>query len=664
MKKNFYVNLAWTGIKKNKKYYVPYIIVGVMMVMMFYLMNFMNASPLIRNLKGGQTIAMVFGFGTMVIAVFALIYLFYTNSFLVKIRNREYGLYSILGMNKRNIICVNALDSVIVFGIVIIWGLFCGLSFSKLVELCLCRSIEQPVSFGFTIDYNALENTIAVFLSIYTILFVNSICRVSITKALDLLHDTSFGEKDHKGNALVALTGLILLLLAYYEAITIKNPVLAISVFSIAVVMVIIATYMLFIAGSVALCKILQKNKKYYYSSPSHFISTSTMRFRMKRNGAGLASICILMTMVIVMMSLTVTMHMGMDDAVNRAFSTDLIANVSLMENAEENEKIESAVDSYFRNNITNMKDVQSFPYLMYQLGMYSDAGYKPDTELGMFNNFYMIDEDTYRRIYHEDISLDDHTCLVLSAEKKEYQTFTFDDTTWNVQKNIQKQPLSSGVEVNLNEPVTLVIKDFSPFVEKAMQDSNSSMYYYHYTANFQNNSKMNATLEGFSDAYRNVIDENELGGRMYSYSFSTKEETRKDYVQLFGGILVMCALLSILFLVSAVMILYYKQISEGFEDQKRFAILKKVGMTKKEIRNVVNSQVLFMFFMPLVVAVIHLCAAFPMLHKILILMTLNNLTLSLIVTGIVVVVFAMFYAIVYKLTSNAYFSIVNASES
>lgn len=173
----------------------------------------------------------------------------------------------------------------------------------------------------------------------------------------------------------------------------------------------------------------------------------------------------------------------------------------------------------------------------------------------------------------------------------------------------------------------------------------------------------MNATLEGLSEAYRSVLDENEFGGHMYSYSFSTKEGAREGYVQLFGGILVMCALLSILFLVSAVMILYYKQISEGFEDQKRFAILKKVGMTKKEIRKVINAQVLFMFFIPLVVAVVHLCAAFPMLHKILILMTLNNLTLSLIVTAIVVVIFALFYAIVYKLTSNAYFSIVNASE-
>ena len=656
MNRCLYSRLAFQSITKNKKYYIPYMIAGILMVAMFYIMNFLNASSYVRNLKGGSLLTMVFGFGTIVIAVFSLIYLFYTNSFLIRVRNRELGLYSILGMSKRNIVTFIANESLIIFGIVIASGLLAGIGLSKLVEMCLCRLIGENVQSGFTIDSSCLSNSFFFFLATYFLLFLSSAIKIRFSGALDLLHGSNYGERAPKGNILIAIAGIVLLGIAYYMAITIKHPAIALSVFFFAVILVVIATYLIFMSGSVRFCQLLTKDRRYYYQ-PSHFISVSSMRFRMKRNGAGLASICILMTMVLVMMSMTFTTYAGIRNSVEKAFTSDVISDISLTADPTLDENIISSITDYLNTNITGKKDVLYYPYMKYETGHYTSEGYQNKSQPGFsLETLYTIDLATYNRISHTNHSLQPDECLVLTDDPSVgFKDFCFNDIRWKVKDVIHSQPIGTGTDIQLKTPVTLVINNLS-VLTALVDNSFHPVYYLHYTCNLSTNSHINVSVNDITTQVSLLTDQQYAS----TCSFNEKNEALSSYLQLFGGMLMLCVLLSIMFLVATVLIIYYKQISEGFEDQKRFSILKKVGMTEKEIRRSINSQILIMFFMPLLMAGLHLIFAFPMVYRITIMFGLTNIQLSVTVTLITFLVFALFYAIVYKMTSNTYFRIIN----
>lgn len=661
MKRNLYPHLAWNSIRNNSKYYIPYIIAGILMVSMFYIMIYLNSSRLIASLHGGNSMRTVFWLGGWVILIFAMIFLFYTNSFLIRIRNRELGLYSILGMTKRNIVSVVACESLIVFALVIAGGLLAGVSLSRLSELCLFKMIQETDLSSFRLESSTISVTFFAFLFIYAVLFLYSVLKVSASKALELMHDEAYGEKKPKGNFLFAIIGIILVVIAYWMAITITNPVKAINLFFIAVIMVVIATYLLFIVASVVLCQILQKNERYYYQ-PSHFFSVSTMRFRMKRNGAGLASICILMTMVLVMTSLSTSMFIGNDASINQSFKSDFISDISLTDNPENNAQLTEQITDYFSQNIKNATDEQYYPYLHYQLGEYTDNGFRYEENLDemTLNEMFVIDLATYNKITNEDRTLKDGECYILSDDSStSYKTFSFNDEKWKVNKNIHKQVVSSGTNISFKKPLTLVISSLDEIPYGFGEDNPGYMniLFLHYTCNTKTQLDSNSISSDLLNIYESVDN----GANSFNVSVSTKAEAKEASLQLFGGFLVMCVMLSVLFLVAAVIILYYKQISEGFEDQKRFSILKKVGMTEKEIRKSINSQILIMFFMPLLVAGCHLAAAFPMFSRIMMLCGINNLSLSILVTSVTFLIFAVFYGIVYRLTSNTYFKIVNS---
>lgn len=662
MKHGLYPHLAWNSIRNNSKYYIPYIIAGILMVSMFYIMIYLNSSRLIASLHGGSAMRTVFWLGSIVILIFAMIFLFYTNSFLIRVRNRELGLYSILGMTKRNIVSVVACESLIVFALVISGGLLAGISLSRLSELCLFKMIQLTDTSGFRLNSDTVSSVFFVFLFIYGILFLYSVLKVSTSKALELMHGEAYGEKKPKGNFILAIIGLLLLIAAYWMAITITNPVKAVNLFFIAVIMVVIGTYLLFIAASVVLCQILQKNKRYYYQS-SHFFSVSTMRFRMKRNGAGLASICILMTMVLVMTSLSTSMFIGNEDSINASFKSDVISDISLTDNPEKNAKLTEESIDYLNQTITGATDIHYYPYLHYQVGKYTNDGfiYNSNSDTMSLNELFVIDLSTYNKITNENRKLKDGECYMLSDDTSaSYKTFSFNDEKWKVDENIHNQVVSYGTNVSFKKPVTLVINSLDEIPYGFGEDNPEYMniLFLHYTCNTKTPPADNTVL---STGLLNIFESVDGGANSFNVSVNTKQNAWETTLQLFGGFLVMCVMLSVLFLVAAVIILYYKQISEGFEDQKRFSILKKVGMTRKEIRKSINSQILIMFFMPLLVAGCHLAAAFPMFSKIMMLCGINNLSLSVLVTSVTFLIFAVFYGIVYRLTSNTYFKIVNS---
>ena len=310
MKIGFYPRLAADGIRKNKRMFTPFILTCTGMVMMFYIIMYLATSKILDSLIGGATLRQIFALGSWVIAVFAAIFLFYTNSFLIRRRKKEFGLYNILGMGKRNIARILFLETLIIAVVSIALGLIAGIAFSKFAELGMVNIMHGEVTYDLSISGLAVVRSLHVFGVIFLLLLLNSIRQVRFASAFSLLRSENAGEKPPKGNWLFGLLGVVLLTVAYYLAATIENPITALFAFFVAVIMVIVGTYLVMISGSVLFCRILQKKKNYYYK-PNHFVSVSSMVYRMKRNGAGLASICILATMVLVIMASTACLYFG-----------------------------------------------------------------------------------------------------------------------------------------------------------------------------------------------------------------------------------------------------------------------------------------------------------------------------------------------------------------
>ena len=327
---DFYPRLAWDGIRKNKRLYLPYILTCAGMVMMFYIIHHLAAMPALDGMAGGSATKLTLGFGVWVIAVFALIFLTYTNSFLMRRRQKEFGLYNILGMGKKNLGMVYIWETVIVFVISMISGLVCGIGLSKMAELGLVRMLYGEITYDFTISSEVILDTFLVFGVIFVFLFLKGMLTLWRLNAVSLLKSENTGEKPPRANYLLGLGGILILAAAYYIAVSIQSPLLALSWFIIAVIMVIIATYLLFVAGSVMMCRILQKNQKYYYQK-NHFVAVSSMVYRMKRNGAGLASICILSTMVLVMMLGAGSLYFGAEDSLKTRYPREISVSVDFV---------------------------------------------------------------------------------------------------------------------------------------------------------------------------------------------------------------------------------------------------------------------------------------------------------------------------------------------
>ena len=343
MKRSLYPRLAWQGIRKNGKIYFPYLAASIFVVMVYYLIGFLSNDPVVREMEGGEQMQLILMMGSSVMAVFSVIFLFYTNSFLMKRRRKELGLYHVLGMGRKNVAFVLAWESLITTAVSLTGGILCGVLFSKMGQLAMIFLLGGEADFSFSVNLEILLQTLKIYGSIFFLLLLYRIFQIFRTKPLELLKSESLGERPPKANWVSAVLGVLLLGGAYYLSVTVKEPLTIIWLFFVAVIMVIAATYLLFMAGSVALCKVLKKNKKYYYKT-NHFVSLSSMMFRMKRNGAGLASICILSTMVLVMVSGTMSLYLGTEDSLRSRYPRDLVVNTPSLE-----ETIVSRVDRTVR---------------------------------------------------------------------------------------------------------------------------------------------------------------------------------------------------------------------------------------------------------------------------------------------------------------------------
>lgn len=676
MRIGFYPKLAWEGMRKNKRFYIPYLLTCIGMVMMHYIIAFLSGTPALESTPGGATIGQTLGMGSTIVALFSLLFLFYSNSFLNRRRQKEFGLYNILGMSKWNIARILFWESVIVGVISLGIGLAAGGALAKLFELGLINMMEGEITYHFEISFETMKVTVLVFAGILVLLFLNSLRQISLKNPITLLRSENAGEKPPKANWLIGIAGLIILGWAYYIAITMENPVSALVMFFVAVAMVIVATYLLFTAGSVILCKMLQKNKRYYYKT-NHFISVSSMTYRMKRNGAGLASICILLTMVLVMLSSTAALYIGTEDVMRIRYPKEINLNLTMQDlSAMSDETLDifrEKVDDILEKHDMKQENVVDY-HTGVTSGIYVDGTFCNDEEAMKNFSFdsasdaallYVIPLSDYNQIMNEQETLAEDEVLIY-AYNMEYKASVFqmnEGIAYQVKK--AENWINNGNSVMTIIPTIFVFtSDFENFVEPMLSryDSESRpMMDFEWLYGFD----CDLGIEEQIAVYNEIAGTDWMRGLEYedlvaAGNVESRAAERSGFYSLYGGLFYLGILLSIVFLFAAVLIIYYKQVSEGFEDQKRFEIMQKVGMTKKDIRRSINSQMLTVFFLPLLMAGIHLCFAFPIIRLILQMFALWNTKLLIATCAFCFIIFGLLYALVYRITSNSYYAIVS----
>ena len=681
MKVGLYPKLAWEAMRKNRRLYLPYLLTCAGMIMMFYIIHYLAAMPSLETMAGGRTVMQMLGFGTWIVALFALLFLFYTNAFLVRRRQKEFGLYNILGMGKGNLSLLILWENGILFLLSMGAGLFGGILLSKLAELGLMGVLGEEITYDFTINPAAFWDTLLIFVPIFCLLCLKNLWQVRRMSAVELLRRESAGEKPPKANYLLGLAGVVLLAGAYYIALSIQSPLVALAWFFIAVGMVVAATYLLFLSGSVTLCRFLQKNKGYYYRK-DHFVSVSSMAYRMKRNGAGLASICILSTMVLVMMTGAGSLYFGAEDSLRARYPSQMAVSVDFLPGDEIYGDTPERVEGLVSELGTVLEDFDAQPQGMaYRFvavtGLLKDGTLDLDpmtvngadaVQMEDVCNLYFIPLADYNRAMGAHETLGEKEVL-LHCVNRSYEASTItmkNGTVWQVKGQVDAMMNSEAAAMDVIPAVFLVVSDLEPVVDCL----NYELGELEDVVRVRLNWNFDTGLEGeeqvaLAAALRETLGELEVTGQggFYTADVECREAQRGDFYGTYGGIFFLGILLSIVFLSATVLILYYKQVTEGYEDESRFAIMRKVGMTAADIRKSVNAQMLTVFFLPLVTAVVHLCFAFPMVRKLLALFSLGNVGLMVAVLGGTVLVFGLFYTLVYRLTSNAYYAIVSGTK-
>ena len=685
MKKGFYLRLALDGMRKNRRLYLPYLLTCAGMVMMFYILASLAHSPLMGSMRGGGTMAVVLMLGTWVIAVFALLFLLYTNSFLIRRRHREFGLYNILGMNKANIARILLWETLLSAVFALAAGLLAGLLFEKLAELFLLHMAGEEVGYALTVDAGSMGAAIVLFGGIFALLLIVSLARVGISKPLDLLKSEAAGEKPPRANWLLAVIGVAVLGFAYYLAVSIEAPLTALMIFFLAVLMVIVATYLLFITGSVALCKLLQKKKGYYYK-PAHFVSVSSMAFRMKRNGAGLASICILATMVLVMLSSTSCLYFGGEGAMRDQYPYDLTFEAKYDDPADCTAEALEQLVSVIRPTAGG-QEKGLLAYRMAEVSGGYEKGYLDVSGYSRFLDTMSASAAALERVRTVCIlPLSDYNCLagteaalapgeaLVWSSGKPYpdETLTIEGCrTLRVADRLKDLPFRFSSSELFVTVYCVVVPDWEDYVTqidayvKSLDDPMASAAVRQYCSFNLPGVGAEEQIAVREAAFDKLIEANggERQERWSGLGADSYADRRGAFFSQNGSLFFLGIVLSIVFIAAAALIIYYKQLSEGYEDQRRFDIMQKVGMTKREIRSSVNSQVLTVFFAPLLLAGLHLAFAFPFVQKIIRIFGVGNTPLLIATSAVCFLAFALFYLLVYRGTARTYYAIVSDGE-
>lgn len=670
MNKSFFPKMAVSNIKKNSKLYIPYIITAVLTVMMFFMNIVLVTNKNVAAMKGGNDVVMLLQVALVVSFIFSGVFLFYTNSFLMKRRKKEIGLYNILGMEKKHISYIMFYENLYIAFIALSAGIITGIVFGKLMFLVLMKLIKADNIPKFLISGNAVTVTIVFFTCIFIATFVYNFTKVQMAKPIELLHSDEIGEKEPKTKLIMTILGIVCLGGGYYFALTVENVIKAASFFFIAAFFVVIGTYLLFTAGSIAFLKLLKKNKKFYYKT-GHFTGISGMLYRMKQNAVGLANICVLSTVVLVAVATTVSLYAGMKDSLDAAYPYEQNIVVKAVQEDSFDRvrgKIQEYVDGYGADIKKSLeyKDMAIIGRLDEQntfvtegTGTYlsgdEDASMCMVVEVSDFNN--MTGEE-----YSIDSS--DSAILVTKEEIDGDKGFTINKNeeylNYNVSEVIKDSRYLLGEIVSIVKSYILVVKDMNEVnkIRNTIYGDSNVRSRIDYNIFFDTDLSVEDSKKLSHDIEYMAVSENDEDCYIIC---NNRYDISEELTQMYGGLLFLGCYVGALFIIATVLIIYYKQISEGYEDRRRFEIMMKVGMSHEEVRKTIKSQILMVFFIPIVVAVIHVAVAFRIIKKLLLILSLGSSTsLFIWCTILTVLMFCIVYALVFAITARSYYNIVN----
>ena len=693
-----YPGMAFTNIKNNWKTYLPYMLSCSLTIALFYIIGSLGANKGISEMWGGDMISSYMTLGQGVTAIFSVIFLFYINSFLVKRRRSEFGLYNILGMEKKHICRVIFLETVYTFLITMAAGLILGILLDKLLYLVISHMLAAKVPLGFYISVSSILQSLALFGGIFLLMFFNSMRHIYRARPVDLLKSRRAGEKEPKAKWILAVIGVICLAAGYYIAVTTDNPVAAIAMFFIAVVLVIVGTYLVFTAGSIALLKLLKKNKGYYYKT-KHFVSISAMMYRMKKNAVGLANICILSTMVLVIISTTLSMYLGVNDALKQRYPAEYNITCMVQDNDYFDQGVKALRDNARSEGLTLTHEIayrdfsfsaiyeKSKDFFVTDPSLYSN--FSAMQKYNQLTTFVVVPLEDYNKSMGTNETLGENEVLAYSSRQAlPTDTINVFDLSLHVKKTLPDFMANGNTAAKISSGHYLVVKDLSVIKKmKAGQnealgdkaDKFGSWLEINYMADVTGNAEKqkDQILAAYHKTWDDIQAMNDAADAAksdapqpssiamakadpgFNGSLECRTNEEASFRGVYSGLFFVGIFLGILFLMATILIMYYKQITEGYEDKQRFTILQNVGMSHHEVKQTIRSQILTVFFLPLVTAGVHIGFAFPFLYRILTLMNLFNLRLFTLCTVGCFLAFALFYGVVYWLTSRIYYGIV-----
>lgn len=659
MNKRFYMKLAGTNIKKNAKVYIPYLLTCIGTITMYYIMYALAYDKGLSegDVFGGAELSTILQLGTYALAFFGAIFLFYTHSFLIKKRKKEFGLYNILGMEKKHIARILFYETLYISAGSLAAGVLAGFILSKLFLMILVNIISLDVPMKLNFSGQGALAVLILFGIVFLLTFLETVWQVRLSKPIELLSGGNVGEREPKTKWIMTIVGVICLGIGYYIAVTTKSPLSAIPLFLFAVIMVMIGTYCLFTAGSIAVLKILRKNKKYYYQT-KHFTSVSGMIYRMKQNAAGLANICILSTGFLLMISASIALYAGIDDQLVERYPTELkvIMDESIREDAlkfkeellvQMQDIISGDVEEEMLWSFTAVQEGSDFTSLDMTKSMYSD------NDVALLS--CILAED-YEKVGGEPVDLKsgEVQVQVINGDLPG-DTISYDGKIYSIKDKMKGDENRVSEIYTLGKMYYLIFSDEAS-VNEFLGEKQAKNFMYTMGINTGEDVKTQLARGEVLSAWANKALERYPDSDIY---VECREANREDAQLLYGGMFFVGLFMGMLFLMATVLIIYYKQISEGYDDRGRFKIMQKVGMSQREVRKSIHSQVLTVFFIPLIMACVHMAFAFPIMRRLMALLNLTNVQLFILACVVTVVAFGVIYGVVYSLTARAYYRIV-----
>lgn len=659
-----YTKLAITNIKNNRQFYFPYLLTGIITVAMFYIMCALESNPGIQSMPGAKDLGLILRLGIGVIGIFAVIFLFYTNSFIIKRRKKELGIYNILGMEKRHIAKILSKEAFFTAIIAIGGGLVTGVLFHKLACMLLYRMIGFNGGITFSFSKKGVMITAILFAIVYLLTYIYDLFQVQLANPIELLQSGNKGEREPKTKAIMAVLGVLCLGTGYFIAITTKNPIKALTLFFVAVILVIIGTYLLFTAGSIALLKILRRNKGYYYQT-KHFTSVSGMIYRMKQNAVGLANICILSTMVLVAVSTTVSLYVGIEDIMKERYPNEINIRAYYDTGAPAEDSIAPIVEKSVKESGRKIRHEEDYLELYFAAikdqGQYSLDKEKVKTAGDRVSGFVVLTREDCKKKYNEEIpELAENEVALFTIKKTDMDTLVLENRSYHVKeiKQFENTEDFETIADMMDEYYYVIVNDVQDMerlwqLQKDIYQENSS------SISRQVRLDIDGDSEQKKECFENIKTALEPEQAKARILIDSRQSNLDEFYQIYGGFLFLGLFLGILFLMITVLIIFYKQISEGYDDKERFSIMEKVGMSNDEVKATIRSQVRTVFFLPILMAAIHVGMAFPMIKRLLSLFGLSNTALFAGCMAGTILVFALIYLLVFLKTSKTYYKIV-----